>query len=200
MAEIDKPFHDPASRSAAARSLSDPLPDDWLEGFEKAAAWAIIILSPDKLLLSMWGPHHSRGQDEAWLAIGGGYGGYGERHPEADRWPALERYLRAHPGFRASWARLAAAGLRMRFASFQEHNLHGFYIVVAIDEPSLAAIRRLAREDAGARTEAEARDFDARFDLYLKQNWTHDDAERNAWREREPLAIWPWSSESGPRL
>ena len=168
-------------------------PDEWRPGFESFAAHATALLSPDKLLISLWGPWHSRGDKEAWLPIGGGYGGYGEIHPEADRWPAYERFLLAHPAFRSRWDRLKAAGLKGRFASFQEHNHHGFYLVFVIDERSLAAIQDLAKADAGVVTPGQSRDFDQRFDLYLKQNWTRDDAERNAWREREPLAEWPWT-------
>jgi hypothetical protein len=182
---------------SGGRPLPARMPDDWLAGFEESAAHATALLSPDRLLISLWGPWHSRGDKEASLAIGGGYCGYGETHPEADRWPVYELYLLANPAFRSRWDRLKAAGLKARFASFQEHNLHGFYIVIAINERSLAAIRELAKADAGAVTPEQSRDFDQRFDLYLKQNWIRDDAERDSWREREPLAEWPWAPPNG---
>lgn len=107
----------------------------------------------------------------------GGYGSYGGENIELGfeyshiSWEQLEvimvRHFDAHPGIVATRLRLRDAGIRTKWGGEGEHDMRAFGLYVVIDEESLRAIRKLAKQDAGIATAAEGEAFDRAFDLYL---------------------------------
>jgi len=152
-----------------------------------AARWAAKILQPSVLLINLHGPYRASKKATHFSGIAGGYDENGAPHPDVRLFPHIVTYLNADPEFERRRQRLAAGGVHIRFIIQSERDT-SLEIFVPITPASLAGIKRLAKEDAGIVTAADSEAFDARFEVYLKQNW---DADWQKWRERLPIAAWP---------
>ena len=186
------------------KSAVQPYPDDWagylpevtnleeltsdeLARVEESAQWAAKILQPSVLLINMHGPYRRSQKATHFSGIAGGYDEGGKPNPDVRIFPHIVTYLNADPDFVHLRKRLMAAKVQVRFIIQSERDT-SLEIFVPITSASLAGIKTLAKEDAGISTAQEFEDFDARFEVYLKQNW---DPDWKKWRERLPLVSWP---------
>ena len=181
-----------------------PYPDDWpgylpeaadlneftvdeLARVEESAQWAVKIVQPSVLLKNMHGSYRGSQKATHFSGIAGGYDEGGKPNPDVRIFPHIVTYLNADPDFVHLRNRLMAAKVQIRFIIQSERDT-SLEIFVPITSASLAGIKTLAKEDAGISTAQESEDFDARFEVYLKQNW---DPDWKKWRERLPLVSWP---------
>ncbi len=163
------------------------LTSDDLERVKDAAHWAAKILQPSVLLINLHGPYRASKKATHFSGIAGGYDEGGVQHPDIRLFPHIVIYLNADAEFIRRRQRLASADVRLRFIVQSERGT-SLEIFIPITLASLAGIKRLAKDDAGVVTAEESEEFDARFEVYLKQNW---DADWQQWRERLPLVSWP---------
>lgn len=160
---------------------------------EQRAENFVRALHVRRLLINVCGPVYSRPEtNEHWEAIGGGYTeGYGALHEEAPSWPSLEACFSSHPGVVKAIREAETLGLlNAHFASSGESNLHAFYCIFCLAEDACDRIRAKAFADR-TMFPGNAEEWQEKFDLYLKQNWIRDAAERERWRTQYPLVDWP---------
>ena len=161
---------------------------------ERCAQWTIKALQPRPLLLKM----HVAQQDAVryarerttYLSVSGeSTHSRGVDGLDFDqRVPYCYRYLEGHPGVHVARDRLHRVGVRTKYWDDSEYTWKAFHFGVFVSDETLAAVRALAKEDAGIRTDADSADYDRRFDLYFRQNYAPD---WEVWRKREPLMDQP---------
>ena len=145
------------------------------------------------LLVNVCGPSFERpGTSEHWVVLGGGYvEEYGGTHEEARAWPSFKAFLRNRPDVIAAIKDAERLGLlRARFVETGEHRTHAFYCRFDLAEDACERIRARAFMDKSM-FPGDTREWQDKFDLYLKQNWIWDNAERERWRTEFPLVDWP---------
>ena len=160
---------------------------------ERRAENFVRSLHVQQLLVNICGPSFERPEKrEHWKALGGGYTEkYGDQHEEAPAWPSLKAFLRDRPDVIAAIKDAERLGLlRARFVESGDHKLHAFYCIFDLAEDACERIQARAFADK-ARFPGDTREWQDKFDLYLKQNWIWDNAERERWRTEFPPVDWP---------
>jgi hypothetical protein len=149
-------------------------------------------LNPRQLLVNVCGPQFERPERREFrVGLGGGYTEkYGQTHDEAPAWPKLQGRLEQDSRMQAALAEARELGLHGRFGGDAEHNMHVFQCIFDVAEDACARIRKRAFQDKVLFPGDESV-WQQRFDLYLKQEWTRDDAERERYRKDFDLVAWP---------
>ena len=170
--------------------MGEQLPDSEMirraENFVRA-------LNVRQLLINICGPQYESPETrEHWMALGGGYTAkYGSTHEEAPAWPSLKAYLRSRQDVISALEQAEKLGLlRAQFIESGEHSLHAFYCRFDLAKDVCERIRAKAFDDR-TMFPGDPGEWQAKFDLYLKQNWIRDNETREAWRSKFPLVDWP---------
>lgn len=143
-------------------------------------------LHPRQLLVNVCGPaFENPGRREFRIGLGGGYSdGYGRSHKEAPAWPLLRAFFENDTRVQSALREAERLGLHGRFGGDAEHNLHVFQYIFDVADHACMLIRQRAFQDKSHFPGDEA-DWEQRFDLYLQQNWTKDNIQREYYRAHD---------------
>ena len=166
------------------------LKPDELGRLQEVAVWATKILQPPILLHNLCGLSEREMSFGNRSGIAGGYtDGYGKPHRESILFPFMIAFVEQHTDFIAVRERLATAKINLSFFRHQEANIDGLDIFFPVDKEVLRGLNELARQDLGARTTEQSKDFDEHLNIFSLQNYG---ANFEEWRKRLPIAEWPW--------
>lgn len=170
--------------------MSDP--EFSLEVMQLRAENFVRALHVRQLLVNVCGPRFERPERREFrVGLGGGYtSGYGKRHEESSAWAALRMFLEHDARVQDALRNAESLGLRGKFGGNQEYNLHVFEYIFEVADAACDLIRERAFGDSTL-FPGDKEDWQRRFDLYLRQNWTRDDDVRNQYRTEYELVDWP---------
>lgn len=145
------------------------------------------------LLVNVCGPCFEQPELRIFrVGIGGGYTDkYGGRHEEEPQWPRLQEYILGDKRVQAALVTASKLGLHSgRFAQEQFNAAHGLHYVFTVSDDACLRIRARAFADKRLFPGDDA-EWQRKFELYLKQNWTRDAELRRRYRAEEDLVDWP---------